>query len=275
MSLDWLVADMVSIRGGALGHLRYVMKDTLQLIPLYGHYFYTHGCIYVKRGNFNQDKMIRSLDYLRDPKITVSVVWYRFTEVFVYYPATPKVIEKSEKFARDNNLKVLRHHLVPKVKGTWLVAQHLHDKFDAVYDVSVFYEGCVSPDGVRGNAPQLIEFLLGKCKKVHIHIRRIPMTEIPKEEEALKVWLHDLYIEKDELAENFFTKDSEKRASVQKRLGGCVSHLSPWSTLCSFLFFSAVTVPIICTSIGRQVYLYLLIYGTLGSYGWLAIRSVC
>lgn len=64
---------MVSIRGGSLGHLRYVMKDTLQLIPLYGHYFYTHGCIYVKRGRFNQDKMIRSLEYLRDPKIPVSI----------------------------------------------------------------------------------------------------------------------------------------------------------------------------------------------------------
>lgn len=71
-TVDWLVADMVSLRGGSLGHLRYVMKDTLQLIPLYGHYFYAHGCIYVKRGNFNQAKMIAALDYLKHPKIPVS-----------------------------------------------------------------------------------------------------------------------------------------------------------------------------------------------------------
>ena len=45
---------------------------------------------------------------------------------------------------------------MPKVKGTWLVTKHLHNKFDAVYDVSVFYEGAVSQEGVRGNAPQLI-----------------------------------------------------------------------------------------------------------------------
>lgn len=69
--MDWLVADMVALRGGSLGHLRYVMKDTLQLMPLYGHYFYAHGCIYVKRGNFNQGKMIASLDYLRNPNIPV------------------------------------------------------------------------------------------------------------------------------------------------------------------------------------------------------------
>ncbi|XP_069947471.1 1-acyl-sn-glycerol-3-phosphate acyltransferase epsilon isoform X4 [Cherax quadricarinatus] len=272
-TVDWLVADMVSIRGGSLGHLRYVMKDTLQLIPLYGHYFYAHGCIYVKRGKFNQQKMIRALDCLRDPRIPTWLII--FPEGTRYYPATPSVIEKSEQFARDNNLKVLKHHLIPKVKGTWLVAEHLHDKFDALYDVSVFYEGCVSQDGVRGNAPQLIEFLMGKCKKVHIHIRRIPMTEVPHEEMALKSWLQNLYIEKDELAENFFTKDNEKRATVQKRLGGHVSRLSIWSTLSSFLFFTVLTVPFICTKIGRQLYLQLIVYGTLGSYGWLAVRSVC
>lgn len=53
-------------------------------------------------------------------------------------------------------LQVLKHHLVPKVKGTWLVTKQLHDKFDAVYDVSVFYEGTVNQAGVRGNAPQLV-----------------------------------------------------------------------------------------------------------------------
>lgn len=45
---------------------------------------------------------------------------------------------------------------MPKVKGTWLVTKHLHDKFDAVYDVSVFYDDTVDQAGVRGNAPQLI-----------------------------------------------------------------------------------------------------------------------
>ncbi|XP_045133553.1 1-acyl-sn-glycerol-3-phosphate acyltransferase epsilon-like isoform X2 [Portunus trituberculatus] len=297
-TVDWLVADMVALRGGSLGHLRYVMKDTLQLMPLYGHYFYAHGCIYVKRGNFNQRKMIASLDYLRNPNIPTWLII--FPEGTRYYPGTPKVIQSSEQFARDHNLQieckrntdtsdvggragqgaavqslVLKHHLVPKVKGTWLVTKHLHDKFDALYDVSVFYEGTVDQSGVRGNAPQLIEFLLGKCKRVHIHIRRIPMTEVPQEEESLRVWLHGLYAEKDKLAENFFSKDATQRATVQKTLGGRVSHLGLWSTLSSFIFFTALSVPFLCTKMGHQLYLHLLMYGTMGSYAWLAIRSVC
>jgi len=62
---------MVAIRQGSIGHLRYVMKDTLQMVPLYGLYFYEHGCIYVKRGNFKQNKMESSLEYLKNPKIKV------------------------------------------------------------------------------------------------------------------------------------------------------------------------------------------------------------
>ncbi|KAK7082972.1 hypothetical protein SK128_001968 [Halocaridina rubra] len=295
-TVDWIVADMVALRCGSLGHLRYVMKDTLQMIPLYGMYFYAHGCIYVKRGKFNQGKMVGALEYLKNPKIPTWLVI--FPEGTRYYPAQPKVIEKSEEYARDNNLQgshfqrplqnghntrekeiiskpVLKHHLVPKVKGTWLVTERLHEKFDAIYDISVFYEGSVSEEGIRGNAPQLIGVLMGKCKKIHIHVRRIPMCEVPQEEEKLKMWLHNMYVEKDQLAENFFSKDKELRSSVEKRLGGQPHSLSFWSTLSSFLFFTAMTVPYVCTKIGRQLYLQILVYGTLGSYGWLAYRSVC
>ena len=88
------ISHQVAIRQGSIGHLRYVMKDTLQMLPLYGyfcifyggikiciikffffikkrHYFYQHGCIYVKRGDFKQRKMEEALEYLQDPKINV------------------------------------------------------------------------------------------------------------------------------------------------------------------------------------------------------------
>ena len=72
--VDWIVCNMLAIRQGSIGHLRYVMKDTLQALPLYGHYFYQHGCIYVKRGDFKQKKMESALDYLSNPNIKVSVL---------------------------------------------------------------------------------------------------------------------------------------------------------------------------------------------------------
>ncbi|XP_033263682.1 1-acyl-sn-glycerol-3-phosphate acyltransferase epsilon isoform X5 [Orcinus orca] len=38
-TVDWIVADMLAIRQNALGHVRYVLKDGLKWLPLYGCYF--------------------------------------------------------------------------------------------------------------------------------------------------------------------------------------------------------------------------------------------
>lgn len=37
--VDWIIADMLAIRQDALGHVRYVLKDGLKWLPLYGCYF--------------------------------------------------------------------------------------------------------------------------------------------------------------------------------------------------------------------------------------------
>lgn len=38
-TVDWIVADILAIRQNALGHVRYVLKDGLKWLPLYGCYF--------------------------------------------------------------------------------------------------------------------------------------------------------------------------------------------------------------------------------------------
>lgn len=39
LTVDWIVADMLAARQDALGHVRYVLKDGLKWLPLYGFYF--------------------------------------------------------------------------------------------------------------------------------------------------------------------------------------------------------------------------------------------
>ena len=79
---------MVAVRQGSLGQLRFVMKDGLQWLPLYGHYFYQHGCIYVRRGQFSQDKMVRGLEYLRHDRIRVGV---ETVACLVFFPSMQSV----------------------------------------------------------------------------------------------------------------------------------------------------------------------------------------
>jgi len=42
------------------------------------------------------------------------------------------------------------------------------------------------------------DFLLGKNRDLHIHVRRIPIEDVPEDETLFKKWMHDLFVLKDE-----------------------------------------------------------------------------
>ena len=37
--MDWIVSDFLAIRQGSLGRVRYILKNGLKYLPLYGFYF--------------------------------------------------------------------------------------------------------------------------------------------------------------------------------------------------------------------------------------------
>lgn len=37
--VDWMVADMLAVMQGSVGRIRYILKDGLKYLPLYGYYF--------------------------------------------------------------------------------------------------------------------------------------------------------------------------------------------------------------------------------------------
>ena len=43
----------------------------------------------------------------------------------------------------------------------------------------------------------LTEFINGECQKLHIHIQRIPIENIPDDAELFKQWLSDQFVEKE------------------------------------------------------------------------------
>ena len=39
IAVDWIIADMLAVRQGSIGQIRYILKDGLKYFPLYGFYF--------------------------------------------------------------------------------------------------------------------------------------------------------------------------------------------------------------------------------------------
>jgi len=41
-----MIANMLAIRQGSIGHIRYVLKDSLKYLPFYGAYFRQVSCVH-------------------------------------------------------------------------------------------------------------------------------------------------------------------------------------------------------------------------------------
>ncbi|XP_053452641.1 1-acyl-sn-glycerol-3-phosphate acyltransferase epsilon isoform X3 [Nycticebus coucang] len=97
-TVDWIIADMLASRQDALGHVRYVLKDGLKWLPLYGCYFSQHGGIYVKRSaKFNEREMRNKLQSYVNAGTPMYLVI--FPEGTRYNPGQTKVLSTSQAFA--------------------------------------------------------------------------------------------------------------------------------------------------------------------------------
>ncbi|CAM4531425.1 1-acyl-sn-glycerol-3-phosphate acyltransferase epsilon isoform X1 [Lepidochelys kempii] len=270
-TVDWIVADMLAIRQNALGHVRYVLKDGLKWLPLYGWYFSQHGGIYVKRSaKFNEKEMRNKLQ--AQVKAETPMYLVIFPEGTRYNPEMPKVIADSQLFADKEGLAVLKHVLTPRVKATHVAIDSMKNYLDAVYDVTVAYEGTVDHKGQRKVAPSMTEFLCKECPKVHIYLDRIELKDIPEEQMYMRRWLHERFEVKDKLLIEFYdAKDSKRR---NKFPGKCVhSKLSLKKTLPSLLFLGGLTASMLLTESGRKLYVKTWIYGTLIGYLWVSVKA--
>ncbi|KAE8603337.1 hypothetical protein XENTR_v10014303 [Xenopus tropicalis] len=201
-TVDWIVADMLAVQQNALGHVRYVLKDGLKFLPLYGFYFSQHGGLYVKRSSkFNEKKMRNKL--ASQIKANTKMYLVIFPEGTRYNPNIPKVIADSQAFAKKEGLPVLKHVLTPRVKATHVAIDVMQDYLDAVYDVTVAYEGTIGNGGQRKEAPSMTEFLCKECPKIHILLERISVKDIPKEQTFMRRWLHERFEVKDKYVDLF------------------------------------------------------------------------
>ncbi|XP_062959598.1 1-acyl-sn-glycerol-3-phosphate acyltransferase epsilon isoform X1 [Cynocephalus volans] len=268
-AVDWIVADILAIRQNALGHVRYVLKDGLKWLPLYGCYFSQHGGIYVKRSaKFNEKEMRKKLQSYVNAGTPMYLVI--FPEGTRYNPGQTNRLSASQAFAAQQGLTVLEHVLTPRVKATHVAFDSMKNYLDAVYDVTVVYEG-KDDKGQRKESLSMTEFLCKECPKIHIHIDRIDKKDVPEEQQSMRRWLHERFEIKDKLLIEFYdSPDPERR---NKFPGKSVnSKLSLKKTLPSVLVLSGLTAGMLMTEAGRRLYVNTWIYGTLLGCLWVTIK---
>jgi len=172
-------------RKGRLGDLKWFVKDALKYVPGVGWGMVFLDCIFLKR-DWNLDRAGFDRTFGKFKREGIAMWAVSFVEGT---RLRPDKLARSQAFATERGLPSLEHLLLPRTKGFVATVEGLGDHIDAVYDTTIAYEG---------GTPSLWQWAKGYVHRVHLHVRRFPVDELPHSSEELADWLYARYREKDE-----------------------------------------------------------------------------
>ena len=174
-----------------VGDLKWFVKDILKYVPGIGWGMLFLDCLFIKRDwTADRDYIHRVFRNILDYEVPLWLMMFvEGTRV------KPEKIVRSQAYAAEHGLPQLRHVLLPRTKGFVASVQSLRRHAVAVYDLTIGYEVGV---------PTLWQWIKGRVRRVHLHVRRYPLDSLPPDDEALSAWLYRRFEEKDQLLDSFY-----------------------------------------------------------------------
>eukprot|EP00808_Paulinella_micropora_P017677 g63686.t1 len=177
-----------------MGRTMVMMKASLRFLPTVGIMHYFQGSLFLSRDwekdRSKIDEKLHALDSKSHPHPFVIGLFPEGTRF------TKKKQAEGWKFAEERNLPKLHNVLLPRKKGFVHICSNLSHTLESIYTVTTCYEG---------KTLQPVDFLLGmpRCQAIHIHCKRTPVMELPKDPEELYRWLVNEYVEIDQRIDHF------------------------------------------------------------------------
>lgn len=196
--VDWLMGWIVADRSQTLGSAKVFVKKMMQYVPTIGWAWRFSDAIFLNR-KWEEDKTVMETQIKEFFDYPYPVWMLLFAEGTRFTPAKHKA---SMEFARKRGLPELKRHLIPRTRGFIQCVQSLKGNFPVMYDVTV---GFNTKEGV---APTLQNMLRGRKVMSEIYVRRIPLSEVPDDDEGASNYLHELYRQKDKLLDSYMRTGS-------------------------------------------------------------------
>ena len=182
---------------------RFFTKWELIFIPFVGQAFKILGFPMMKRhskAQIEKKPALKDRDMQEARKACQQLLSQPFT-LLNYLEGTRFTKEK-----HDQQQSPYQHLLKPKAGGLALALNILGDQIDALVDMTIVY-----PDGVPGYS----EFWLGEVPRIAVNLRKIHIPDWvlggnyeddAKYRERFQQWVHELWLEKDQLIESIQQK---------------------------------------------------------------------
>ncbi|CAF4401389.1 unnamed protein product [Rotaria sp. Silwood2] len=179
--IDWLAGWIICQRLGIMQGSKIVGKQSLKLLPIIGWCWIFTESIFLRRiWESDRETLVKDLRKILDnyPKNC-------FFNFLLFCEGLPE----------------LQHHILPRTKGFTLLLQGAVDRITGIYDLTVGFKK-------SGAKPTLLSIIKGRSCQAEIFVRRIPLTEIPKDTNGCNNWVHKLYAEKDIIYDYFARRDT-------------------------------------------------------------------
>ncbi|XP_015415509.1 PREDICTED: 1-acyl-sn-glycerol-3-phosphate acyltransferase delta [Myotis davidii] len=237
--IDFLCGWSLAERFGVLGGSKVLAKKELAYVPIIGWMWYFTEMVFCTR-KWEQDRKTvsqslspSSLSSLAprgtgrgpadgsdrpcalSPQFLIHCEGTRFTE-------TKRRV--SMQVAQAKGLPSLKHHLLPRTKGFAVTVRSLRDVVSAVYDCTLNFR--------NNENPTLLGVLNGRKYHADMYVRRIPLEQVPEDEDQCSAWLHRLYQEKDAFQEEYYRTGTFPETPM-------VPSRRPW-TLLNWLFWASL-----------------------------------
>lgn len=253
--VDWMYLWDLALRKGREGYIKYILKSSLMKLPVFGWVFHIMEFIPVERKwEADESTMRQMLLTLNDPQDPLWLAVFPEGTDF-----TEQKCIRSQKYASEHGLPVLKNVLLPKTKGFYACLESLKGSLDAVYDITI---------GYRHRCPTFLDNVFGvDPSEVHIHVRRVPLSDIPTSEDQVASWLINAFSLKDQMLSDFYSKGHFPREGIEGGLFTmkCLVNIVLVMILtgtCTFLtFFSSIWfkiyVSLVCAYMASATYFHI------------------
>ncbi|XP_044490112.1 probable 1-acyl-sn-glycerol-3-phosphate acyltransferase 5 [Mangifera indica] len=224
--VDWMYLWDLALRKQCQGYIKYILKSSLMKLPVFGWGFHILEFISVeRRWEVDESNMHKMLSTFKDPGDPLWVALFPEGTDF-----NEQKCIRSQKYAAENGLPILKNVLLPKQKGFCACLADLRGSLDAVYDVTI---------GYKYRCPTFLDNVFGvDPSEVHINVRRIPVIDMPTSEEEVGTWLISTFQLKDKLLFDFYYQGHFPHEGTEAEL----------STVKCLVNFTAVVVLISATT---------------------------
>lgn len=176
--LDWWYMWIVAYNRRLSGALRIILKKSLRIIPFFGWGMYWFFEFIFLARSWEKDKKSMSSYFATYRDRSSWPFW------LVVFPEgtiiRPESREKSEKYAKQIDLKPYEHMLVPRTTGLYHCFDQLHTVLNDVVDITIAYQGTTAKQYPSIVYTLRSVFLDGKSPPfIHMHIRKFRTRSHP------------------------------------------------------------------------------------------------